>query len=162
MMDRAGRVVGIPRHDHRQCVQEALAEATRLCADRGARLTSTRRRVLELVWGSHCAVKAYDVLERLATEDGPAKPPTVYRALEFLMEQGLVHRVDTLNAYVGCVRPGAAHQGQLLICSECGTVAEIDDSDVSGALEAAAGAVGFLVRQQTVELRGLCAQCRSS
>ena len=129
---------------------------------RGAQLTRTRLRVLELVWASHRAIKAYDILERLGSQERPAKPPTVYRALDFLIEHGLVHRIDSLNAYVGCMRPGAAHQGQLLICAGCGTVDEIDAGAIGRAIDEAAGSAGFLVQQQTVELRGLCARCRCS
>ena len=149
-------------HDHERCIREALAAAARICAARGAQLTRTRRRVLELVWSSHRAVKAYEILERLGDRDRPAKPPTVYRALDFLIEQGLVHRVDSLNAYVGCARPGKAHQGQLLICSACGIVDELDEAAIGGAIAAAAARNGFTIRQQTVELRGLCGQCRSA
>ena len=146
-------------HNHDSCVRDALAAATQICASRGAQLTRTRRRVLELVWSSHRAVKAYDILDQLGSEQGPAKPPTVYRALDFLMQQGLVHRVDSLNAYVGCVRPGSEHHGQLLICSGCGTVDELDAEAIQAAISDAARAAGFLVRERTVELRGLCAQC---
>ena len=150
------------RHDHRKCVRQALTAAAQVCAARGVQLTPTRLRVLELVWGSHRAIKAYDILDRLGSEERPAKPPTVYRALDFLIEQGLVHRVDSLNAFVGCMRPGSAHQGQLLICSGCGTVDEIEVEAVAAAIDAAAGSAGFVLLQHTVELRGLCARCRCS
>src|SRR5690554_6440859 len=142
-------------HDHDSCIREALAAAARICAAQRARLTRTRRRVLELVWSSHRAVKTYEILDRLGSRERPAKPPTVYRALEFLIEHGLVHRVDSLNAYVGCVRPGAAHHGQLLICGACGEVAEIDAPSVASAIAEAAAQAGFEVQRQTVELRGL-------
>ena len=92
-------------HEHQGCVADALARAEDVCRQRGARLTPLRRRVLELVWDSHRAVKAYDLLAALGETAGAAKPPTVYRTLEFLMEHGLVHRIDSLNAFVGCPQP---------------------------------------------------------
>ena len=146
-------------HDHTACVRDAIDVASRLCGDRGAQLTDIRRRVLELVWSSHTAVKAYDILDRLGSGERSAKPPTVYRALDFLMEQGLVHRVDSLNAYVGCARPEHAHQGQLLICAACGTVDEIEDAGIDAAIAAATDAARFVVQHPTIELRGLCTRC---
>ena len=91
-----------PRHDHDHCVANALAAAEQVCATRGLKLTPLRRRVLELVWAGHGPVGAYDLLQALAEGDARAvQPPTVYRALEFLREAGLVHRIDTLNAFIG-------------------------------------------------------------
>ena len=92
-------------HDHRRCVADALDKAEALCSDRGARLTKLRCRVLELVWNSHAPIGAYDVLRRLSQEHQSAAPPTVYRALDFLLEQGLIHRIESLNAYIGCPVP---------------------------------------------------------
>ncbi|MBM4202103.1 MAG: hypothetical protein FJ189_12570, partial [Gammaproteobacteria bacterium] len=97
-------------HDHDDCIHRALASAERLCAERGVRFTPVRRRVLELIWRSHEAVKAYDLLEQLKTFDPAAKPTTVYRALDFLREQGLIHRVESLNAFIGCSDVGHQHE----------------------------------------------------
>ena len=94
-------------HDHAQCIDAALDKAADLCSRRGARLTKLRRRVLELVWQGHAAVKAYDLLGALDRGAGAAKPPTVYRALDFLIAHGLVHRLESLNAFVGCPAPEA-------------------------------------------------------
>lgn len=150
-------------HDHSTCVREALATAATICEERGARLTPVRRRVLELIWSSHQAVKAYDLMAQMQGEMAQAaKPPTVYRALDFLMEQGLVHRVDSLNAFVGCPRPGRVHAEQLLICTECGGVGEIDDAAISRAILKATSRLGFRISRQTVELQGVCAACRPS
>lgn len=147
------------RHDHRHCVEGALAAAARLCAERGARLTPLRRRVLELVWRSHAPIGAYDVLEALAAEQGPTAPPTVYRALDFLLAQGLVHRIESLNAFVGCVRPDGAHGGQFLICDKCGAAAEVHDPRVDAAVVRRAEELGFKVGRKTIEVRGLCPAC---
>lgn len=149
-----------PHHDHSACVSGALAAAEAACGDRGVRLTPLRRRVLELVWGGHGPVGAYALLDALRHEGQNAAPPTVYRALDFLIEQGLVHRIERLNAFVGCRRPGRAHAGQFLICTRCGTAAELDDGSIAAAVEAAAGRLGFAVSRLTVEAEGLCAHCR--
>ncbi|MGE0715937.1 MAG: Fur family transcriptional regulator [Alphaproteobacteria bacterium] len=150
-----------PSHDHHRCVADALARAEALCAERGARLTGLRRQVLELVWESHGPIGAYDLLDRLRTLRGGAAPPTVYRALDFLMEQGLVHRIARLNAFIGCIHPGADHQGQFLICSRCGTAAELDEPEIARAVVRRAEAMGFAVEHQTVEVTGLCPRCRA-
>lgn len=149
-----------PGHDHARCIDVALGRAAALCARRGARLTDLRRRVLELVWQGHAAVKAYDVLERLEAP-GAAKPPTVYRALDFLMAHGLVHRLESLNAYVGCPRPERAHKGRFLICDACGHVAEFDSAALRTAIAAGAADLGFAVRDETVEVHGLCQRCQA-
>lgn len=149
-----------PRHDHAACVREAVEAAEALCRDHGRRLTPLRRRVLELIWNSHRPVGAYDILDRLREErDGPVAPPTIYRSLEFLSEAGLVHRIDSLNAFIGCMHAGATHRAYFLICDSCGTAAELDDDRLGRALGAAADRAGFRTRQETVELRGLCPAC---
>lgn len=149
-----------PGHDHRTCVAAALAAAEAACARRGARLTALRRRVLELVWGGHGPVGAYALLDALRGEGQNAAPPTVYRALDFLLEQGLVHKIERLNAYVGCSRPGERHAGQFLICGQCGAAAELDDPAIVAAVEGGAARLGFTVTRQTVEIEGVCASCR--
>lgn len=147
-------------HDHQRCIDAAMTWAERICRRRGARLTDLRRRVLVLVWGSHEPVGAYDVLDRLREDRQRAAPPTVYRALDFLLEHGLVHRIESLNAYVGCSNPEGSHVGQFLICDQCGTAAEIDDRGLASAVARTAGRVGFQVQRQTIEVRGLCPRCR--
>ena len=147
------------RHDHASCVAGALAEAERLCEQRGVRLTPLRRRVLELVWQNHRPTKAYELLDQLRGEHQGAAPPTVYRALEFLISERLVHRIESLNAFVGCGDPAHRHSGQFLICRGCQSVAELSDPDVSAMLERKAESVGFRMVTQTIELEGLCPAC---
>lgn len=150
-------------HDHSHCVADALAEAETLCARQGTRLTALRKRVLELVWASHKPLGAYDILGVLSDEDGRrAAPPTVYRALDFLLENGLVHRIASLNAFIGCVHPGELHQGQFLICRTCHTAIELEQPAISAAIVAGASQVGFAVESQTVEVVGLCAGCQGA
>ncbi len=150
-------------HDHSHCVSAALAAADSVCARAGARLTALRRRVLELVWQSHRPLGAYDILGVLSAEDGRrAAPPTVYRALDFLLEHGLIHRLASLNAFIGCNHPGQSHQGHFFICRQCSTAIEVEQPAIGAAIHAAATEVGFAVESQMVEVVGLCAQCREA
>ncbi|MDU8617006.1 Fur family transcriptional regulator [Pseudomonas syringae] len=150
-------------HDHSHCVHSALAEADALCAKQGLRLTTLRRRVLELVWQSHKPLGAYDILAVLSDEDGRrAAPPTVYRALDFLLENGLVHRIASLNSFTGCNHPTHAHQGQFLICRLCHAAIELQHPAISNAVVDAAAGVGFAVEGQTVEIVGVCAGCKAA
>ncbi|AAO58693.1 Fur family transcriptional regulator [Pseudomonas syringae pv. tomato] len=150
-------------HDHSHCVHSALAEAETLCTQQGLRLTTLRRRVLELVWQSHKPLGAYDILAVLSEEDGRrAAPPTVYRALDFLLENGLVHRIASLNAFTGCNHPTHAHQGQFLICRLCHAAIELQHPAISNAVVDAAAGVGFAVEGQTVEIVGVCAGCKAA
>ncbi len=150
------------KHRHSVCIDEALAAAEQTCKEGGHRLTPVRRRVLELVWAGHGPVKAYDVLDILRNERSSAAPPTVYRALAFLLAQGLVHKIESLNAYVGCGKPGHPDSGQFLICSDCGEVAELDDPELVRLVEEKALQVGFSIHDQIVEIVGRCQQCTSS
>jgi Fur family zinc uptake transcriptional regulator len=148
-------------HDHGLCIEEALERAAALCARRGARLTPLRRHVLELVCQGHRAVKAYEILHQLGSDDGAAKPPTVYRALDFLIAHGLVHRLESLNAFVGCPAPDHRHDGQFLICEGCGQVDELNAPPIRAAIADQAAERRFRVDRRTVEIRGLCSACRT-
>ncbi|MGB0723468.1 MAG: Fur family transcriptional regulator, partial [Gammaproteobacteria bacterium] len=147
-------------HNHSGCVRDALDSAERYCADKGLRLTDTRRRVLELIWGDHKPVGAYALLEQLGDDGRKAAPPTVYRALDFLLEHGLIHRVASLNAFIGCAHPGEAHDPQLFICERCGHAAELDDPGISRAIARDAKRMDFAIAHETVEISGLCGTCR--
>lgn len=147
-------------HNHAHCVADAIRAATAVCQQRAARLTAMRRRVLELVWASHRPIGAYALLDHLREEGKASAPPTVYRALEFLLEHGLVHRIESLNAYVGCAHPGENHRGVFLICRACKDTVEIDDPRVARAINASAADRGFAVQHTTVEIAGLCPACR--
>lgn len=139
-----------------------LAQAETTCEARGARLTELRREVLGLILEAPGPTGAYDLLDRLRERRGAAAPPTVYRALEFLQEQGLVHRIQSLSAFVGCVEEhGHRHPAQFLICRICGQATEIEDHDLAHALAAAAERVGFTVASATIEAEGVCAACRA-
>ncbi len=148
-------------HDHQHCVAEAIATAVQICRERGLRFTEQRRRVLQLVWNSHKPVGAYDILDSLNRAGGKVAPPTVYRALDFLIEADLVHRLDSLNAFVGCPDPRNPHTGQFLICQECRSVAELDDSDIDEIVRRKAASLGFTALRQTLEIEGICRNCAS-
>ncbi len=135
----------------------ALRVADEACVARGLRMTPVRRRVLEILLEAHTAMGAYDVLDRLAGEGLGDKPPVAYRALAFLVEQGFVHRIERLNAFVACAHPGDAHAPAFLICRGCGSVAEDAAGDV---MARSAEAAGFLIEQRVVEIEGLCPECR--
>jgi Fur family zinc uptake transcriptional regulator len=149
------------RHDHGRCIDDALRAAERVCAERVVRLTPIRRQVLQVVWGSHDPIGAYDIIAKLPRADRPAAPMTVYRALDFLVEQGLVHRLDSLNAFIGCDRATEPHAGQLLVCRRCGHVQEVDDARIRRAVTGAVAEHGFRC-DQTIELKGLCARCEGA
>lgn len=157
-------VIGFPsaRHDHQACVDGALDRARALCKSRGVRLTEIRARILELIWDSHEPVGAYALLDALRNERHSAKPPTVYRALSFLCAQGLVHRIETLNAYVGCSQAGDSHTGQFLICRRCSRAVELNDAAIAQAVEKGCRDLGFTVEGQVVEVTGLCPDCRAT
>ena len=158
-MRESGSEYSAAGHDHDDCIARAMATAERICRERGLRFTSLRRRVLGLVWESHKPAGAYEILERLGEEGRPAAPPTVYRALEFLIDAGLVHRLDSLNAFIGCADPSISHAGQFLICRRCRSVVELDDSDIEELVQARAERLGFTAENQVLEIQGLCGAC---
>ncbi len=146
-------------HNHQRCIEQALAEARALCRQRKQRFTPIRELVLKLIWQSHKPLGAYELLPALAAAGFNSAPPTVYRALDFLQEQGLVHRIASLNAYIGCPHPGERHQGSFLICSRCSTTQEIEVQAAAALIDAQARALGFQPRQQTLEVLGTCPNC---
>ncbi|MDO5658727.1 MAG: Fur family transcriptional regulator [Paracoccus sp. (in: a-proteobacteria)] len=146
-------------HDHHACASDAMARAEALIAERKLRMTPVRRRVLELLLEDHRAMGAYEVLERLAAEGFGKQPPVAYRALEFLVEAGLAHRVQRLNAFAACQHADAAHAPAFLICRECRAIAESDAGALREALGGVAAASGFVVERATIEALGLCPAC---
>ena len=131
-------------------------------AEGGGRMTPVRRRTLQILLEAHRAMGAYDVLERLAAEGYGNQPPVAYRALEFLEEQGLAHRIRRLNAFTACMHPGEAHAPAFLICRTCHVIAEAPGFAVAEALRRSAAAMGFTVERATVEALGLCPACASA
>jgi Fur family transcriptional regulator, zinc uptake regulator len=147
-------------HDHGRCTGIAMAHAERLARERGLRLTPVRRRALEILLEEHRALGAYEVLERLAGAGFGNQPPVAYRALDFLVEHGLAHRIRRLNAYAACTHPGERHLPAFFICETCNTVAEAPVAEVAAAMRTAAEGIGFSIRRMNVEAVGLCPACR--
>ncbi|SOB92561.1 Fur family transcriptional regulator [Rhodobacter maris] len=148
------------QHDHAHCAGEVLARARAEAERRGLRVTPVRQRVLEILLEAHRAMGAYEVLDRLAAEGFGNQPPVAYRALEFLVEAGLAHRVQRLNAFAACMHPGEAHAPVFLICRDCDTVAEAAAAPLRAALDSLAGGLGFTVERASFEAVGLCPACR--
>lgn len=159
-MSRPDAPRAFDRHDHGRCRALALASATAICAARGLRLTPARARTLEILLESHKALGAYEVLERLSADGLGAQPPVAYRALDFLVTNGLAHRIEKLNAYVACARPDHVHAPAFLICRLCRQVAEADAPRAQAGLGVAAERLGFAIEVRVVELEGLCPACR--
>lgn len=142
-------------------VARVLERAESLCRERGVRLTDQRRAVLRLLCEADRPMSAYELLEQLRGEVRNPAPPTIYRALDFLLEQGLVHKLESLHAYIGCSHPDHPHASQFLICADCGDVAELEDPSIAKSLSAAGRAAGFRTERPVVELLGTCAECAS-
>jgi Fur family zinc uptake transcriptional regulator len=140
--------------------ESLLDRAAAICEARGGRLTALRREVLGLILAAPGPTGAYELLDRLRATRRGAAPPTVYRALDFLLAHGLIHKLERLAAFVGCVaHEHEAHAAQFLICTGCHRVIELEDPGMSHALADAAGRAGFCLRRATVEAEGLCAAC---
>lgn len=146
-------------HDHSDCIEHALKDARSLCSQRNLRFTPIRELVLKTIWQSHKPLGAYELLPTLAAAGFNSAPPTVYRALDFLQEQGLVHRIALLNAFIGCPHPSEQHQGSFLICKACNNAVEIETDEVGRAIDAQASRLGFIPEQQSIEVLGLCPEC---
>lgn len=149
-------------HNHSRCIHSALRYAQRLCQERGVRLTALRTQVLEMIWQSHKPLGAYSLIGMLSDKHQKVvAPPTIYRALDFLLQQGLVHRIDSLNAYIGCDAQSPHCQKHFLICQQCHTTVELNDPQLESAITAAAAASGFVIREESLEVTGLCPNCQS-
>lgn len=150
-----------PDHDHRRCTADALQHAERVCARRSQKFTPIRRHVLEALLSSHRPLGAYEVIEALAKTMPRPAPITVYRALDFLRDNGLIHRIESRNAFVACVHNHASAEPVVfLICERCGAVGEAASTSVAATLSAAARAVGFTPKSPVIEIGGICAHCR--
>jgi len=136
-----------------------LTEAERVCAAAGEQFTPLRRQVFELLTEEHAPAKAYDLLAKLGAE---AKPPTIYRALEFLMKLGLVHRIESLNAFVACEVGACARSTIFLICDQCGRAEEFDAGHALVDLGEAAARDGFQIKRTMIEATGLCGECQAA
>ena len=152
-----------PDHDHERCASDAIGHAEAACATRGERLTPIRRRVLEALLASHQPLGAYDLMDRLATHGTRPAPITVYRALDFLREQGLVHRIESRNAFIACVHNHASGDPVVfMICERCGAVGESASAAIADTVKNASRAAGFTPKTPVIEISGICAHCRAA
>src|SRR3954449_674923 len=152
-----------PDHDHGRCTADALAHAEAVCGERAQKFTPIRRHVLGALLSSHRPLGAYEVIDELAKSMPRPAPITVYRALDFLIENGLVHRIESRNAFVACAHDHeATAMVAFLICEQCGSVGEIPAAPIAQSLNAAARASGFAPKLSVVEITGTCAHCLKS
>ena len=159
----SNKIINIARneeHDHASCIKDAILKAELVCKNKNLRFTKIRKKVLQLIWSSHKPIGAYEILDSLRAEKIKAEPPTVYRALSFLIDARLVHRLDSLNAFVGCVDPENTHQGQFFICQDCSNVSEFNDHEISDLVESKMKNNGFSATHQILEVTGHCNNCR--
>jgi Fur family transcriptional regulator, zinc uptake regulator len=151
-----------PDHDHAGCAVGALARAVAVCAQRGERLTPTRRLVLESLAASHKPLGAYEIIDRLAGSGPRPAPVTVYRALDFLLGNGLVHRIESRNAFIACINNHTSDTLVVfLICERCGAVGEAPATAVAEALLVAAAQAAFVPKAPVIEMTGICAHCQT-
>jgi Fur family zinc uptake transcriptional regulator len=146
-------------HHHHGDAQSFVRAVEQASEQRGLRLTPLRKEVLELVAAAGKPVKAYDLLDQLRDRHGNAAPPTVYRALDFLLEHGFIHKLESINAYVSCHHPEEVHQVPFLICDVCSSAQEVCDPRVAALIEEQAHAMGFRPQAQTLEVHGVCKNC---
>jgi Fur family zinc uptake transcriptional regulator len=150
-----------PDHDHGRCSADALAHAEAVCVKRGERLTAMRRHVLEVLAASHKPLGAYEIIDEVAARGPRPAPITIYRALDFLTAQGLVHRIESRNAFLACINNHAADAPVVfLICEHCGAVGEAPSTAVAESLNAAAKSAGFSPKSPVIEITGVCKHCR--
>jgi Fur family zinc uptake transcriptional regulator len=152
-----------PDHDHGRCASDAVAHAEQICAVRKERLTPMRRRVLEALLATHRPLGAYELIDRIGGRGPRPAPITVYRALDFLREQNLVHRIESRNAFIACVH---SHENSdpvvFLICEKCGAVGEAASAAVADTIKTASRAAGFSPKTPVIEISGICAHCKAA
>ncbi len=152
-----------PDHDHGRCTADAITHAEQVCARRAQKFTPIRRHVLQALLSSHRPLGAYEVIEDLARQMPRPAPITVYRALDFLMQNGLVHRIESRNAFLACAHDhDAAAMVAFLICEHCGSVGEIPATSLARGLNDAARTAGFIPKLSVVEITGVCAHCQAA
>ncbi len=142
-------------------LEQAMANAEALCKTKNVRLTKTRKRVLEIIWQNQGILKAYDILEVLEKEDKSAKPITIYRALDFLIDNGLAHKVESINSFFSCPKINQTCEFQLLICDKCGKVEAVPIPEACRSLDQYAQEMGFKVTSKVIEAHGACKDCQS-
>ena len=150
-----------PDHDHDRCTADGMRHAEQVCAKRAQKLTPIRRQVFEALLASHRPLGAYEIIEELAKTVSRPAPITIYRALDFLMANDLVHRIESRNAFIACAHDhGTSSMVAVLICDKCGSVGEVPAAQVAQSLNDAARLTGFTPKLSVVEITGTCAHCQ--
>lgn len=139
--------------------ESLVMRARSICEQNGARFTAIREKVFRLLADIHGGIGAYELLEQLKQTEPGAKPATIYRALEFLTEQGFIHKIESSNAFMLCHHFGKHHPAQLLICDNCGSVTELHSKVLQQEFNSQAEAHGFVIQHQTIEAHGVCKSC---
>jgi len=155
--------IACQQHNHEHCIETALSQAHERCKAQGARLTSQREKVFTLIWQSHKPLGAYTLMDMLAAESTKrVAPPTVYRALDFLLEHQLIHRIHSLNAFIGCTHPDDHHGNSFMICEDCGIAIEFASDQQDQNMLQTAEKFGFTVKAQSIEVVGCCQLCQQT
>ena len=142
-------------------IKTLISRAESICSERKCRLTPIRKKVLSIIWQSQKPIKAYDILAKLSTSEHVEKPPTVYRALQFLLDNHLIHRIESSNGYIGCELDHEGLDSKFFICDECKQVAEVDESKLNRILSELSKKQGFAPNHINIEIHGKCANCAS-
>ena len=145
--------------DHEECISTAIEVAERVCSEKQLKFTDLRKDILRMVWEGHGPQKAYDLLNKLQTINRSAKPATVYRALDFLITNGFIHKVASLNAFVGCSHPLKHNESYFLICEDCKSISECCDPNISAAIQATTTHNKFVAKNTSLEISGHCNEC---
>jgi Fur family zinc uptake transcriptional regulator len=145
--------------DHHSCIDEAIESADKIIYEKGLRFTDLRKQVFKLIWESHKPVKAYDLLEKIKKNDTSAKPPTIYRTLDFLLKNGLIHRLNSQNSFIGCSHPHKHEDCYFLICEKCHEISECCNNDLNLAIAKTVGLTNFTPANITLEIEGICKEC---
>jgi len=148
------------KHNHQNCIEKSVSTVETLCKSEELILTPVRKRVLEILLEEHQAMGAYKILDRLRQDGFGAQPPIAYRALDFLVNNGFVHKIERLNAFIACAHVGEKHSPAFLICRICESVAEALPKNSKGILNRAASTAGFMIEEAVLEAQGICPNCK--
>lgn len=144
---------------HSNCIDLAVERAQEICITNGLQLTKLRKSILRLIWNSHAPIKAYDILDELKKDQHQAQPITVYRILDFFLENKLIHKLEVTNSYLGCSHPGEDHNCYFLVCKKCKMVEEACDEDILNSLNTLSSKKEFIKDKVTLEIYGTCSSC---
>ncbi|MBX7146678.1 MAG: transcriptional repressor [Alphaproteobacteria bacterium] len=147
-------------HNHTSCIANAILAAEKISLKKKVQLTPLRRDILKIIWGSHKPIKAYTILSILSKKKGVVAPLTIYRGLDFLLELGLIHRLESLNAFIGCPHPLSIHRSQFFICTTCQDVMEMTTVSPINLIKKEAEVINFTITEPIIEIKGCCQKCR--